>query len=217
MSTKDLPCRLAVLAAVSVVLSACGRAPQTAATGTLTPAGGGKELPVLVTLPPFALTDHLGQSFGTGQLAGKFWIGNFIFTRCVATCPAQTANLGALRKRLEELPGGADVQLVSITVDPDYDTPEVLAAYADQAGADSEHWRFLTGSRENIWKLCKTGFKLAVADAPPEANTLVLHSDRFILVDRQGRIRGFFEGTTEEGIAATYAGLQQMLEQESSP
>ena len=96
---------------------------------------------------------------------------------------------------------------------PDHDTPEVLAAYADQAGAETEQWHFLTGSRNEIWELCKTGFKLAVDDVPPQANTLILHSDRFILVDRQGRIRGCFEGMSEEGIAATGAGLERLLEQ----
>lgn len=208
---------VSITTALVVVLSGCGRVPQTASTETLSPAAGGTELPVLVTVPPFSLTDHLDQPFGMDQLAGKFWVGNFIFTRCTATCPVQTANLGRLRQQLEKLPGGADVQLVSITVDPDHDTSEVLAAYANRAGVDSEDWHFLTGSRDKIWELCKTGFKLAVADAPLEANTLILHSDRFILVDRQGCVRGFFNGTTEEGITGAYAGLQQMLELQSSP
>lgn len=210
------PFRESVLVALAMVFLGCGRVPRSTITETLSPTTKSNELPVLVTLPPFTLTDHLGQSFGMQQLAGKFWIGNFIFTRCTATCPIQTAHLERLRQRLESLPGGTDVQLVSITVDPDHDTPEVLAAFADQATIDTEDWHFLTGSRDKIWKLCKTGFKLAVADAPPEANTLILHSDRFILVDRQGSIRGFFDGTSEEGVAATYAGLQQLLELESS-
>ena len=155
------------------------------------------------------------EQFGTDQLTGKIWIGNFIFTRCTATCPAQTANLVTLRKRLEKLPGGADVELISITVDPDYDTPDVLAAYGEQAGADTEHWHFLSGSREEIWRLCKTGFKLAVDDAPPDANTLILHSDKFILVDRRGRIRGFFAGTTAEGIATIHEAVGHLLQAES--
>ena len=212
---NDIRRRSFIVSLALIIVPACGPAPEIASDATSTTTAGGTELPVLVTLPPFVLTDQLGQPFGTAQLAGKPWVGNFIFTRCAATCPSQTANLRDLQERLEKLPGGANVQLISITVDPDHDTPDVLAAYADQAGADSANWHFLTGTREEVWELCKTGFKLAVADAPPEANTLILHSDRFILVDPEGRIRGFFTGTTEEGCAATYAGLQQLLELES--
>lgn len=200
-----------LLLAAMVAAPGCRRAPQTAERGPEKPAAVQNDLPVLVTLPPFALRDESGQPFGTDQLAGKFWIANFIFTRCPTTCLLQTAQLKALRQRLELLPGGPDVQLISITVDPDHDTSEVLAAYSELAGAESENWHFLTGSRDEIWALCKTGFKLPVAEAPPEANSIILHSDRFMLVDRQGRIRGFFEGTTEEGSSAIYAGLQHML------
>jgi protein SCO1/2 len=171
------------------------------------------ELPVLATLPPFSLTDESGQKFGTDQLIGKTWIGNFIFTRCPSTCPVQTANLTRLQRRLKKLDGWENIQLISFTVDPNYDTPDILADYAKRADADPEHWHFLTGSREDIWSLCKKGFKLAVADVPPKADNLIMHSPMFVLVDGQGRIRGFFDGTKQDGITAIFASLQQLLEQ----
>jgi protein SCO1/2 len=174
------------------------------------------DLPVLATLPPFSLTDESGQQFGTDQLNGKTWIGNFIFTRCPSTCPVQTANLQRLQRRLKKLAGWENIQLISFTVDPNYDTPDVLADYAKRADADPEHWHFLTGSREDIWSLCKKGFKLAVADAPPEADSLIMHSPMFVLVDGQGRIRGFFNGTTKAGIADISQGLEQLLEEDET-
>ena len=209
--------RLVCLIAVAVVGAGCNQSPQTEPKELQSQTQGSGDLPVLVTLPPFALTDQTGERFDSDRLTGKIWIGNFIFTRCRATCPVQTANLVTLQKRLEKMPGGADVELVSITVDPVYDTPEVLAAYVEQKDADTGPWHFLTGSREEIWELCKTGFKLAVSDAPPDANTLILHSDRFILIDRRGRVRGFFEGTTEEGVTAVHKGVEQLLQEESEP
>ena len=174
-------------------------------------------LPVLVTLPSFSLTDQTGQTFASDQLAGKIWIGNFIFTRCPATCPIQTANLSALQPRLQQLDGGkGNIHLLSITVDPEYDTPNILSEYAARADADTEHWHFLTGAREEIWPLCKQGFKLAVGDNPPEANSLIMHSSKLILVDGQGRIRGFFEGTTEEGVSAAFDGVQTLLQEHAT-
>ena len=205
------------LTAIAVVGSGCHQTPQTDPKESQSQPQDSGELPVLVTLPPFALSDQTGERFDSDRLTGKIWIANFIFTRCRATCPVQTANLVTLQKKLEKLSAGADVELISITVDPDYDTPEVLAAYAEQAGVDTGHWHFLTGPREEIWELCKTGFKLAVADAPPDANTLILHSDRFILIDRRGRVRGFFAGTTAEGLAAVHKSVEQLLQADGEP
>ena len=209
--------RIAWLAAIMLAGSACNQTGNTttepAASGLQASDQESTELPVLATLPPFSLTDESGQKFGTDQLNGKTWIGNFIFTRCPSTCPVQTANLTKLQRQFKKLDGWENIQLVSFTVDPNYDTSAVLADYAKRANADPEHWHFLTGSREDIWSLCKKGFKLAVADAPPEANNLIMHSPMFVLVDGQGRIRGFFNGTKKDGITAISASLQQLLEQ----
>ena len=174
------------------------------------------ELPVLVQLPDFALRDQTGESFGSEQLEDKPWIANFVFTRCPTTCPIQTRNLAKFQKQLKKIPGGEQIELVSITVDPNFDTSAVLADYAKQMQADPERWHFLTGSREDIWDLCKKGFKLAVDDAPPEAPSPIMHSSRMMLVDREGQIRGFYEGTTREGMNELRMGLENLLQSEEN-
>lgn len=174
------------------------------------------ELPVLVQLPDFALRDQTGERFGSEQLKDKPWIANFVFTRCPTTCPIQTRNLAKFQKQLKKIPGGEQIELVSITVDPNFDTSAVLADYAKQMQADPERWHFLTGSREDIWDLCKKGFKLAVDDAPPEAPSPIMHSSRMMLVDREGQIRGFYEGTTREGMNELRMGLENLLQSEEN-
>ena len=174
------------------------------------------ELPVLVQLPEFALQDQNGVGFGSVQLNDKPWIANFVFTRCPTTCPIQTRNLAKFQKQLRKIDGGDEVELVSITVDPHFDTPAVLADYAKRMEADPEGWHFLTGSRDEIWDLCKKGFKLAVDDAPPKAPSPIMHSSRMMLVDRDGQIRGFYEGTTREGMDDLRLAVENLLQSEKN-
>ena len=175
-----------------------------------------RELPLLVQLPEFVLQDQTGSVFGSEQLKNKFWIANFVFTRCPTTCPIQTRNLAKFQKQLNKIDGADNVELVSITVDPNFDTPAVLADYAKRMEAEPEGWHFLTGSRDAIWDLCKKGFKLAVDDAPPESSSPIMHSTRMMLVDRNGRIRGFYEGTTREGMNDLRLALENLLAAEEN-
>lgn len=175
------------------------------------------ELPVLVQLPEFTLQDQNGAGFGSVQLNDKPWIANFVFTRCPTTCPIQTRNLAKFQKQLKKIEGGDEVELVSITVDPDFDTSAVLADYAKRMEADPEGWHFLTGSRDEIWDLCKKGFKLAVDDSPPRAPSPIIHSSRMMLVDRDGQIRGFYEGTTREGMKDLRLAVEKLIAVEKEP
>ena len=153
-------------------------------------------LPVLGAVPPFTLTERAGTPLGTRDLAGHVWVADFIFTRCPDFCPALTARMKGLQDVLAA-PEDA-VRLVSITVDPEHDTPEVLRDYATRNGA-RPGWLFLTGPREHIASLLRDGFRVAYAsDGPPESP--ITHSDRFVLVDRQLRIRGYYHGTDEHDL-----------------
>ena len=127
------------------------------------------------------MTDHLSRPFGTHQLLGKAWIADFIRTRDVQAV-SQTATLAKLRQELRRRPGWADVRLVTFTVDPEHDSPEVLRGYATAAGVDEEQWKFLTGPREQLRQLLVGG-----AQATPEQGR------KLMLVDPQGHVRGFYD------------------------
>ena len=128
------------------------------------------------------MTDHLSRPFGTDQLLGKAWIADFIRTRD-AQAVSQTALLEKLRQELKRRPGWGDIRLVTFTVDPEHDSPEVLRRYATAAGVDEEQWRFLTGPREQLRQL-----HAERPQATPEPGR------KLMLVDPQGHVRGFYDG-----------------------
>jgi len=153
-------------------------------------------LPVLGTVPGFMLTERSGSAVRTKDLEGSVWIAGFIFTRCPDVCPALTQHMAGLEKKLD---GSDPVRLVSFSVDPAHDTPDVLRGYAERAGA-SDRWLFLTGPRDEIASILKDGFKIAFADdGPPTAP--ITHSDRLVLVDRALRIRGYYHGRDSDDLA----------------
>lgn len=143
-------------------------------------------------VPQFTLTERSGDNVGLDHLRGKIWIADFIYTTCTDTCPLQTAMMAKLQQEYFEK---AEVQFVSFTVDPERDTPEVLSAYAAKHHADAQRWYFLTGQRHRIIRLIQDGFHLAVATSPVvgDPSGMIPHSPRFVLVDKDGRIRGYYD------------------------
>jgi cytochrome oxidase Cu insertion factor (SCO1/SenC/PrrC family) len=178
-----------------------------------TPPGAPK---ILLSLPDFELVDQQGQPFGTTQLRGRVWIANFFFTRCQTTCPIQTAKLAQFQRQAKNWPDWSRVRLVSLSVDPGHDTPEVLAEYARGHQADPAQWKFLTGPRETLWKLSRDGFKLPVAD-DPQGQELITHSPRFILVDAAGQVRGFYDSQKDRDIRQMTIDLRYLLEETPDP
>ena len=146
-----------------------------------------RDLPVMGSVPDFKLTERSSREVGREELAGKVWIADFIFTQCAGTCPLMTVNM---KKLQDSLP--AEIQFVSFSVDPAHDTPEVLKEYADRNGADPKRWLFLTGDTDAMYKLSIDGFKLAVDATGGTPAEPIVHSTRFVLVDQQGRIRGYY-------------------------
>jgi protein SCO1 len=153
-------------------------------------------LPVMGALPAFTLTDKSGATVTLASLAGRPWIADLVFTRCQLSCPRMTERMASLGSRLA--PG---VRRVSVSVDPAHDTPAVLAAYAKLHKAESPDWLFLTGDEAQMRRLAVEGFKLGVAPADPTdpraAQEPVTHSTRFVLVDAQGRVRGWYDAFDE--------------------
>jgi protein SCO1/2 len=141
------------------------------------------------TVPDFSFTERSGKLVTLSDLKGKIWVADFIFTSCSGPCPIMSAQMAEVQKGLD---GTDNVKLVSISVDPKRDTPEVLKKYSDQFGA-TDKWFFVTGKDEDIQRLAKKGFKLAAGEDP------LIHSTRFILVDRNGKIFGYYD-SNDEGV-----------------
>lgn len=173
----------------------------------------GPELHVLWELPPFALTAQDGSTVTGKDLAGSPWVADLIFTRCAITCPRMTSRMVALGPHL---PPGA--RRVSVTVDPAYDTPQVLASYARSYGAGPD-WLFLTGGEEEIESLAREGFRLGVAPAPEDAPDRhlepITHSTRFVLVDAQGRVRGYYDAFEDDSFRQLQRDLERLASEPS--
>jgi protein SCO1 len=148
----------------------------------------------------FSLTERSGRTVGRGDLLGKVWVASFIFTRCAGPCSQVTGTMARLQS---ELANEQDVILVSFTVDPQYDTPKVLTAYADRFGAHAERWLFLTGKEDEVYPLIRESFKLAAEQNAGAARTPgneVTHSTRLAVVDRRGQVRDYFDATQAEDV-----------------
>lgn len=147
----------------------------------------GEPLEVLGKVPAFELVERSGRTVRAEDLRGRTWIADFVFTSCPGPCPLLTSKMAALQEQL----AGSEVQLVTVSVDPVTDTPEVLRSYAERHRADPERWLFLTGPVDAVRGLIRDGFKLAVAESPGDAAGPITHSTRFVLVDRDLQIRRY--------------------------
>lgn len=186
---------------------------------------------VLWEVPAFNLTDQESQPFGNQQMRGHVWVAGFVYTHCPDVCPLITQRMAALRDSLQsEGKFGNSVRFASFTVDPDRDTPDVLRAYATSFGvSDAQEWRFLTGQADTMFAVINRGFHLnaaradeqpAAADpsagsaghAHPEDHThdapagevdgyMVGHSDRLVLIDHEGQVRGTYISSDPDAMA----------------
>lgn len=186
-------------------------------------------LKVFGTVPPFSLIERSGRRVELSDLTGKVWVANFIYTHCPDTCPLQSAEMVKVQADFAE---EKDLRLISITVDPERDTVLVLSQYAKRYGADPERWLFLTGEKKTIYRLALEGFRLSVVDPAEgvksrlfgpipllahhgETGKQFIHSSRFVLVDRQARIRGYYQSTDEEALQRLRKDVRTLLSGEN--
>ena len=153
-------------------------------------------------MEPFSYTDQNGQSFGSENLKGKVWIADFIFTNCDTVCPPMTASMAALQKELTNQ--NLDVVLVSFSVDPTIDTPDVLKKYMGKFTTNSSNWHMLTGYKQaEIEAFAREEFQTLIQK--PSSSDQVIHSTSFYLINQQGEVvnsYGFQQSHFEEMIAA---------------
>jgi protein SCO1 len=199
-------------------------------------------LPVLATLPDFALTDQRSQPFARKDLLGRVWVADFVFTHCAEACPRLTQKMRSIQDQLTAQEAATGVGLLSVSVDPERDTPEVLQRYAQAFGARDQLWRFLTGPQTAVEKAVVQGFKIAMVKAPLEGQPPpaqvklpgqqgsaaplqgdetpdeiharafdIMHGEKFVLVDAQARIRGYYDVTEAEGLQRLIKDLRLLV------
>lgn len=165
------------------------------------------ELPLMAELPEYRFVNRDGREVGSSDFAGKPYLADFIFTHCPSACPILSRRMSELAR---ELPLDR-LNLVSFSVDPENDSPSVLEAYAGELGAPPQ-WFFLTGEKDKLFLLIRQGFQLAVDDSPQiQVTDPIVHSNRFVLVDAQGRIRGYYNAMSEEELARLRIDLDRLL------
>ena len=158
-------------------------------------------------VPEFELVERNGEAVTLGDLIGQVWVANLIFTHCGGTCPMMSVQMRSLQSVLPDA-----VRFVSITVDPARDTPEVLTEYANVYGADPERWLFLTGARDDIYRLSQEGFSPGGGRHLRIRNrTDYSPAPAFVLVDQQGRIRNYYDGTTQDSHALIEDDVRTLL------
>ncbi len=153
------------------------------------------------------LTSQTGQTFDSARaLKGKVWVANFIFTTCMGPCPRMTQTMRWVQKQTSGLP---NVQLVSFTVDPKNDTPQALADYARRFDADTTNWTFLTGPMDALHQVGR--YSLKVTEITGELS----HSTRFVLVDRRGNVRGYYDTAADGELGKLVAGIRELAREPS--
>jgi len=153
-------------------------------------------LPVLSQVSDFTLTNQLGRVMGLADLRGQVWVADIIYTRCPGPCVTLSRAMSSLQSAFSQT---QTVKLVSLTADPEFDTPEVLRKYGEKFGARPERWQFLTGKKLELYRLATKGLLLAADEVKADERThpedLFVHSTLFVVVDKLGRVRGAFDGT----------------------
>jgi len=157
-------------------------------------------LPVLGQITDFTLTNQDGKTTTLAGLTNRVWVADIIFTRCAGPCPIMT---GQMRKLQDALPQTSGAKLVTLTTDPDYDSPAVMKKYGERFGADFNRWTFLTGTKTEIAALAGGSLKLSAVPVQPADQTnaadLFIHTTIFVVVDKHAQLRGIFE-TGGEGV-----------------
>ncbi len=160
---------------------------------------------ILGTVPQFELTDQTGATFTDDDMRGRTWVASFIFTSCRSICPLMVYSLKRFDTVAQEY-AYDDVKIVSFTVDPEFDTPDVLAEFGEANGIDPERWRLVTGPRDDLEQLAEKGFLTAMGERETLENGMIdiAHAGRLALVDPRGRIRGWYSPDDE--------GLEELMQ-----
>lgn len=173
---------------------------------------GKEKLPILGapghTVQGFSFTDQDGKTKAKADVEGKIYVAEFFFTTCTGICPKMNANMDAVYAKYKDKP---DFLILSHTVDPDHDSVPVLKAYADKHKADSKNWWFLTGDKKQLYRMARQAY--LVDDGTYTGEEDFVHTQWFALVDKQGRIRGLYEGTKKQDVDKLITDIDRLMEE----
>jgi len=166
-------------------------------------------LPILGEVnTPFEFQNQWGETITRDTFKGKVWVAYFFFTTCPSICPIMNRNAIDVQTEFAKNP---DVLMAGFTVDPENDTVAVLKKWSERHKAQRGKWHFLTGKRETLYNLSRETFKLGAE--PGGKDHPIVHSDKLVLIDRQGRIRGYYSGVNREEVQRLLQDIYRVLEE----
>jgi protein SCO1/2 len=161
------------------------------------------------TIPPFSFVNQEGDTVSEKIVEGKIYVTDFFFTTCPTICPVMKRQM---IKVFQQFKGNPEVMILSHTIDPEHDTPQVLNKFAKDLGIKGTQWQFLTGPKDKIYKIGQESY-MSTAKEDKSAEGGYIHSGAFILVDKEKHVRGMYDGTTEEGTQKLIADMRRLLDE----
>lgn len=163
------------------------------------------------TIPKFSFTNQSGREVSHKDYEGKIFVTDFFFTTCPTICPIMSTQMSRLQHMLKEEGVMGDVMLLSHSVNPEHDQPDVLLEYADRIGADTTTWNLVTGPRKDIYDQAKNGYFINALESDTAAGGFI-HSDNFMLIDREMHIRGYYDGTSTKDVDQLFEDILSLLD-----
>ncbi len=224
MSLKSV--RILILTSLSATLFACGIDSTSSANSekpATLPHFGNHDIALIkqddgsmkadthyFSVPPFAFRNQSGREVSHYDYQNHVYVSDFFFTTCPTICPVMSSQMSRLQEKLKKARLFGEVKLLSHTVDPEHDTPEVLRAYAERLGADTAHWHFVTGEKDDLYDQARYGYFMTALESDTAAGGF-FHSDQFVLVDQSGHLRGYYDGTSTSEVDQLFKDLQLLL------
>ena len=215
----------ALILGISLLLASCEADVQDSATQQPLPYFGNHDIQlvkqddgsmladtVYFEVPPFAFTDQSRKEVSHKNYEGHIYVADFFFTTCPTICPVMSSQLSRLQDKLKNEGMWGEIRILSHSVNPEYDSPEILDAYAVRMGADTTYWKFATGDKNDIYDQARFGYYLTALESDTAAGGF-FHSDTFALIDENKHIRGYYDGTSTSEVNQLFIDIKRLLQE----